>query len=118
MVRQTEFVRFHETGIASFACQPEWFNQGFPSQYLRIVRQVRTSVIALVPPVEGIKARLSTGGTSHVTVDSMPLQTLGLPHAPKAAALNSPTNATGLYELDSQNELLPPFEGLGVEVPL
>ena len=113
----TEFVRFRETGLVSFACQPEWFDQDFPGQYLRVVRRVRTSVIALVPPVEGIKARLSTAGTSHVTVDGTPFQTLALPRAQEAVALTSPLNATGLYELDTQNELLLPFEGLGVDVP-
>jgi hypothetical protein len=82
-----------------------------------VLRRVRTSVIALVPPVEGIKARLSTAGTSHVTVDGTPFQTLALPRAQEAVALTSPLNATGLYELDTQNELLLPFEGLGVDVP-
>ena len=113
----TEFVRFRETGVVNFACQPEWFDQDFPGQYLRVLRRVRTSVIALVPPVEGIKARLSTAGTSHVTVDGTPFQTLALPRAQEMVALTSPINATGLYELDTQNELLLPFEGLGVDVP-
>lgn len=114
----TEFGRFRETGVLPFACQPEWFDQDFPGQYLRIVRRVRTSVIALVPPVEGIKARLSTAGTSHVTVNGAPFQTLALPRPPEAVALTAPTNATGLFELEQQStELLYPFEGLGVDVP-
>jgi hypothetical protein len=114
----TEFGRFRETGVLPFACQPEWFDQDFPGHYLRIVRRVRTSVIALVPPVEGIKARLSTAGTSHVTVNGAPFQTLALPRAPEAVALTATTNATGLFELEQQStELLYPFEGLGVDVP-
>jgi hypothetical protein len=114
----TEFVRFRDTGVVSFACQPEWFDQDFPGQYLRVLRRVRTSVIALVPTVDGIKARLSTAGTSHVTVDGAPFQTLTLPRAQEVVALTSPSNATGLFELDQQSsELLLPFEGLGVDVP-
>ena len=114
----TEFVRFRDTGSLAFACQPEWFDQDFPGQYLRVLRRVRTSVIALVPPVDGIKARLSTAGTSHVTVDGAPFQTLALPRAQEVVALTSPSNATGLFELDQQSsELLLPFEGLGVDVP-
>lgn len=114
----TEFGRFRDTGVVAFTCQPEWFDQDFPGQYLRVLRRVRTSVIALVPPVDGIKARLSTAGTSHVTVDGAPFQTLALPRAQEAVALTSPSNATGLFELDQQSsELLLPFEGLGVDVP-
>jgi hypothetical protein len=114
----TEFGRFRETGVLPFACQPEWFDQDFPGHYLRVLRRVRTSVIALVPPVEGIKARLSTAGTSHVTVNGAPFQTLALPRAPEAVALTATTNATGLFELEQQStELLYPFEGVGVDVP-
>ena len=114
----TEFVRFRDTGVLPFACQPEWFDQDFPGHYLRVLRRVRTSVIALVPTVDSIKARLSTAGTSHVVVDGAPFQTLTLPRAQEAVALTSPSNATGLFELDPQSsELLLPFEGLGVDVP-
>jgi hypothetical protein len=114
----TEFVRFRDTGVVSFACQPEWFDQDFPGHYLRVLRRVRTSVVALVPTVDGIKARLSTAGTSHVTVDGAPFQTLTLPRGQEVVALTSPSNATGLFELDQQSsELLLPFEGLGVDVP-
>ena len=114
----TEFVRFRETGVLAFACPQAWFDQDFPGHYLRIIRRVRTSVIALVPPVDGIKARLVTAGLSRVTVAGTPFQTLTLPRPPEGVSLTSPQNATGLFELEQQpNEFLYPFEGLGVDVP-
>jgi hypothetical protein len=114
----TEFVRFRETGVLPFALGQAVFDADFPGQYLRIIRRVRTSVIALVPPAEGIKARLSTAGVSRVVVDGTPFQTLTLPRQPEAVALTSPINATGLFELEQQpGELLYPFEGMGVDVP-
>ncbi|WP_375419222.1 neuraminidase-like domain-containing protein [uncultured Hymenobacter sp.] len=114
----TEFVRFRETGVLAFACQPEWFDQDFPGQYLRIIRRVRTSIIALVPPTDGIKAKLGTAGNSRVVVGGAPFQTLTLPRPSESVSLTSPINATGLFELEQQaTELLYPFEGLGVDVP-
>lgn len=114
----TEFLRFRETGVLPFALPQPVFDADFPGQYLRIIRRVRTSVIALVPPVEGIKAKLSTAGVSRVVVDGTPFQTLTLPRQPEAVALTSPLNATGLFELEQQpGELLYPFEGMGVDVP-
>jgi len=112
----SEFVRFRETGVLPFALPQTSFDADFPGHYLRIIRRVRTSVIALVPPTEGIKAKLTTTGVSRVVVDGTPFQTLTLPRQPEAVALTSPFNATGLFELEQQpGELLYPFEGMGVD---
>ncbi|MDO7877731.1 hypothetical protein Q5H93_23545 [Hymenobacter sp. ASUV-10] len=114
----TEFVRFRETGVLPFAIPQTRFDQDFPGHYLRIIRRVRTSVIALVPPTDGIKAKLSTAGNSRVVVGGTPFQTLTLPRPAESVSLTSPINATGLFELEQQaNELLYPFEGTGVDVP-
>lgn len=113
----TEFVRFRDTGLLSFACPQTWFDQDFPGHYLRTISRVRTSVIALVPTVDGIKARLGTAGLSRVTVAGTPFQSLTLPRPPEGVALTSAQNATGVFDLNQQSELLYPFEGLGVDVP-
>jgi hypothetical protein len=78
---------------------------------------VRTSVIALIPPTEGIHATLSTTGLSRVVIGSNGLyQTVPVKRPPESVALTSPMNATGLLELTPQpGELLLPFEGLGVD---
>jgi hypothetical protein len=114
----TEFVRFRETGVLPFALSQADFDQDFPGHYLRIIRRVRTSVIALVPPTEGIKAKLSTAGNSRVVVGGTPFQTLTLPRPPESVSLTASINATGLFEMEQQpGELLYPFEGIGVDVP-
>lgn len=40
------------------------FDREFPGHYLRLIKRVRTSVIALIPPTGGVKAALSTMGLS------------------------------------------------------
>jgi hypothetical protein len=111
-----EFARFRNTGTISFSVTQARFDEDFPGHYLRIIRRVRTSVIALVPTTEGIKARLATTGSSRVTVAGPPVQTLTLPRQPESISLTSPINATGLFEMEQQpGELLYPFEGMGVD---
>ena len=43
------------------------FDSDFPGHYLRMIRQVRTSLVALVPPDRGIRATLYSNGVSRVT---------------------------------------------------
>lgn len=54
-----EFQRFCETGVIVLATPMELFDRGFPGHYLRLIRRVRTSVIALIPSVQGIHATLT-----------------------------------------------------------
>ncbi len=111
-----EFSRFRQTGRLPFGTLQAWFDRDFPGHYLRIIRRIRTSVIALVPPTEGIKATLGTTGVSRTVVNGTPLQTVSLPRPPETIAYTSPMNATGLFELEQQpGEMLYPFEGMGVE---
>jgi hypothetical protein len=110
-----EFQRFRETGMLTFATPMEMFDRDFPGHYLRLIKRVRTSVIALVPPAQGIRATLSTTGLSRVVVGPDLFQTVPIRRDPESVALTSPINATGLFELEPQSDMLLPFEGTGVD---
>ncbi|MDL2122821.1 MAG: peptidoglycan-binding protein [Deltaproteobacteria bacterium] len=114
-----EFQRFRETGVIHFNTLMEMFDRDFPGHYLRLIKRVRTSVIALIPPTEGIKATLSTTGVSRVIIGSAgTFQTIDVNRSPQSVALSSPRDATGLFELTMQpqsGKMLYPFEGMGVD---
>lgn len=111
------FQQLRETGVMVFCTPMALFDRDFPGHYLRLIKRVRTSVIALIPPVEGIKATLSTAGISRVVIGGDLFQTTLIQREPESVALSSPQNATGLFELEAQGqgEMLLPFEGLGVD---
>ena len=44
-----------------------------------------------------------------------PFQTVTLRREPEAIAFTAPSNASGLFELESDNGMLLPFEGMGVD---
>lgn len=112
-----EFQGFRETGEMLFSTPMELFDRDFPGHYLRLIKRVRTSIIALIPPNEGIKATLSTTGLSRVVTGQNNLfQTNEIARPPESVALTSPRDATGLFELTPQSqEMLLPFENLGVD---
>lgn len=110
-----EFQRFRETGVMPFATPMEMFDRDFPGHYLRLIRRVRTSVVALIPPTQGIRATLTCVGLSHAVIGPLVFQTTPIRRDPQVVALSSPRDATGLFELDTQPEMLLPFEGLGVD---
>lgn len=110
-----EFQRFRETGILVFPTSMELFDRDFPGHYLRLISQVRTSVVALVSPTEGIKAMLTSSGISRVMIGGDIFQALTIRRQPEQVALTSSISATGVFELDPQSELLRPFEGSGVD---
>ncbi|HEX5719525.1 MAG TPA: neuraminidase-like domain-containing protein [Thermoanaerobaculia bacterium] len=111
-----EFQAFRETGEIYFATPLAMFDRDFPGHWLRLIRQVRTSVIALIPPAQGIRATLATTGVTRIVTSET---SLGTPPAvnqgARSVALSSPMGATGLFELDPQSDMLAPFEGLGVD---
>lgn len=111
------FQSFRQTGVMIFATPSEMFDRDFPGHYLRLIKRVRTSVIALIPPGDGIKATLTTLGISRVVIGGDLFQTTVVNRAPESVALTSPINATGLFDLEAQNqgEMLFPFEGQGVD---
>jgi hypothetical protein len=112
-----EFQRFRETGVMLFATPMEMFDRDFPGHYLRLIKRVRVSVIALIPPTQGIRATLSTAGASRVVIGEPGFQTVVVNHGPQSVALTSPVNANGLFDLnqDQQPEMLLPFENIGVD---
>jgi len=112
-----ELQLFRETGVLVVGTPQEQFDRDFPGHYLRLVRRVRTSVIALIPPTDGIHATLSTSGTSRVVIGGDTFRNVLVRRDPETIGLSSPRDATGLFELqpDSQPELLLPFEGTGVD---
>ena len=113
------FQQFRETGILTFATAMELFDRDFPGHYLRLIKRVRTSVIALIPPTQGIRASLSSTGLSRVVIGGDIFQKINLRQNPETVALSSPLNATGLFDLEAQSssDMLLPFEGTGVDTP-
>ena len=110
-----EFQQFRETGVLTFRTTLDMFDRDFPGHYLRLIKRVRTSVLALIPPTQGIHATLSTTAASRVVIGGDIFQTVIVRRDPEQVALTSPQNATGLFELQQQSEMLLPFESLGVD---
>jgi hypothetical protein len=110
-----EFQQFRTTGVLPFSTSTALFDKDFPGHYVRLIKRVRVSVVALVPPNQGIKASLATTGISRTVIGGDVFQTVTIQRSPELVALTSPMNATGLFELDAQPELLLPFEGTGVD---
>jgi hypothetical protein len=111
-----EFQHFRETGVIVFSTPMAMFDRDFPGHYLRIISRVRSTVIALIPPTDGIHATLSTSGLSRVVIGPDVFQTVPIRKDPEFVALSTPINATGIVEMDAQqSDILFPFEGSGVD---
>jgi hypothetical protein len=110
-----EMQKFRETGLLVFATPTEMFDQEFPGHYLRTIKRVLVSLNALVSPVRGVRATLSASGLSRVVVAGDQFVPVVLSRPPEAIAFTSPQNATGLFNMEPENGLLLPFEGMGVD---
>jgi hypothetical protein len=110
-----EFQTLRETGVIRFTTPMEIFERDFPGHFLRLIQRVRTSVIALVPTTEGIRATLSNIGISRVVIGGDSFQTVTIRRDPETIALTAPIGSSGVFEMDSQSEMYLPFEGHGVE---
>ncbi|CUS38115.1 hypothetical protein COMA1_40418 [Candidatus Nitrospira nitrosa] len=110
-----ELQQFRDTGVLTFATPEALFDQEFPGHYLRLVKRVKVSLIALVPPVRGVRASLSASGLSRTVVAGDKFTTVTLSRSPETIAFTSPLNATGMFELEPENGMLLPFEGMGVD---
>lgn len=110
-----ELQQFRETGVLTFATPQELFDREFPGHYLRLIRRVKVSLVALLPPVRGVRATLSASGVSRAVVARGPFETVTLRRQPESIAFTSPVNATGLFELEPETGMLLPFEGMGVD---
>jgi hypothetical protein len=110
-----EFEQFRQTGRLFFYTSMEFFDRGFPGHYLRLIKRVSVSVLALVPPSDGIRATLANSGISQVVVGPDVFRTIEVQRSPELISFTSPINATGIFELKPEGELLFPFEGQGVD---
>ena len=110
-----EFSRFRQSGVLPFTTHMADFDRGFPGHYMRLIKRVRTSVVALIPPNQGIRATLINEGGSRVVTGGDVYQTTAIRRDLEMVALTSPVNATGVFELDTQSEMLLPFEAMGVD---
>jgi hypothetical protein len=111
------FAGFRASGRLRFATTLSMFDRDFPGHYLRLIKCVRVSVVALIPPSEGIKATLSTNGISRVVIADQGSGTFTeatIQRVPESVALSAPFNASGVFELAEQPEMLLPFEGHGI----
>jgi hypothetical protein len=102
-------------GTTTFATPTSLFDQDFPGHYLRLIRRVTLSVIALIPPAEGIHATFSNTGTTRVVVGPDVFQTVGVRRPPESVALTAPINTTGVFTFEPATGMRDPFEGLGVD---
>jgi hypothetical protein len=110
-----EFQQFRDAGVLAFATPMELFDRDFPGHYLRLIKRVKISVIALVPPDQGISATLSNNGLSRVVIAGDSFQTVSIRRDPESVALTSPMNAGGVFEILQSDSMLLPFEDTGVD---
>lgn len=110
-----EFQELGQTGLLNFATTLSMFDEGFPGHFMRLIKKVRVTVIALIPPTQGIRATLSTGGLSRVVTGDPNFPIVVIRQNPQAVALSSAVASTGVFELDVQSDLVYPFDGMGVD---
>lgn len=110
-----EFEEFRRTGVLLFETPMNWFDAGFPGHHLRLIKRVRITIAALIPPSLGVRASLSNNGLSRVVTADYGHPTVIIRQDPQSIALTSPSGATGVFDLDAQSEMLQPFEGSGVD---
>jgi hypothetical protein len=112
-----ELAHLRATGKVAFNTLMRWFDRDFPGHYLRLIKSVRVTMLALTPPVDGVHATLSNSGESSVVVkeDSAYVKKRAFRDFGETIALDSPYNESGLFVLDYSDPMFLPFEGLGVE---
>ena len=101
--------------MLTFATPEELFDRDFPGHYLRLIKRVKVSLIALRPALRGVRATLSASGVSRTVVARDPFDTVTLRREPESIAFTAPIGATGLFELEPEGAMLLPFEGMGVD---
>lgn len=107
--------QFRDTGKMTFYTTQEMFDRDYPGHYLRLIKGVSVSVIALTPPVEGIKATLTNSGISSVITGGNIFQKRDIKRQPEQIALSNPAQDKGFLPMQAESEFLHPFEGSGVE---
>jgi hypothetical protein len=111
-----EFVDFRTTGQITFATPTALFDQDFPGHYQRLIRQAHLSIVALIPPSHGVRATLASYGISRVTTQTPSgFGEVLLRRDPSVVSFTGTVDATGVFALDLQTDMLLPFEGSGVD---
>ncbi len=112
-----EFQRLRETGLLIFETPLSLIDRQMPGYYLCLIQQVSISVVALIPPTYGIRATLTSAGSSRAVVGGDTFQTVTIQNLPERIALTSATTSSSVVELqpDSQS-LLNSFEGSGFDM--
>ena len=64
-----EFQQLKKTGQMNFETNQNMFDYDFPGHYCRLIKRVKVSVLALIPPMQGIKATLLNTGNSSVILN-------------------------------------------------
>lgn len=110
-----EFENFRQTGRLPFATPMTLFDRGFPGHYMRLIKRARMSIVALVPPVRGVRATLIASGISRVVSGGDVFQPIVVRRDPEQIAFTSTSNASGLLDLEPETGMLLPFESMGVD---
>jgi len=111
-----EFQRFRESGVLTFMTPMELFDRDFPGHYLRLIKEVRVSVIALTPSTEGIRATVTSSGVSRVVIGGDVFQGVAVRREPEVIAFSGTRDANGLFQLQPNDRFMKPFEASGVEM--
>jgi hypothetical protein len=110
-----EFQQFKETGQMVFDTLPDYFDRDYPGHYLRLIKQVSVTIIALAPPTQGIKATLTSSGVSRVVIGGTVFQDVTIRRDPESIALSGNRASNGAFELQPMDgNTMNPFEGSGV----
>ena len=112
-----ELVELKSSGKVTFNTLMNWFDRDFPGHYLRLVKSVKISMLALTSPTDGIHATLSNSGESSVVVkEGLEFKSIrAFRDFGETIALDTPFNETGLFIFNYEDPMFLPFEGLGVE---
>ena len=112
----SELADLRASGTLSFATPMAWFDEAYPGHYLRLIRTVRVSIVALVPPSVGLRATLRSSGIARVAAPTTDgIVTTIVSGTPEVISFTSPVNATGVFDADLQPDMLLPFEATGVD---
>jgi peptidoglycan hydrolase-like protein with peptidoglycan-binding domain len=110
-----EFEQLRRDGWMEFATLINWFDRDFPGHYMRLIKYVSLSIVAIVPPGEAIHATLSNNGISRVMVGAPYTEYKQIQRQPESIAITKVSDGTGLFEVHLDDPILLPFEGSGVE---
>ena len=111
-----EFQRFRETGVLVFETPLSLIDRQMPGYYLCLIQQVNVSVVALIPPTYGIRATLTSAGTSRAVVGGDTFQTVTIRNLPERIALTASRTTSSIIDLEPDApSLLNPYEGSGFD---